>query len=201
MHSPVDCLNAMVDFIPKHTFQKLDLLCENLKVEYNKVVRIPKSIDDFVQFISDLTQLEAKFDNFTVDFQEVDQFNNFIEENHIKAPEKLKTKSKETNKLLIETRKKMEEGMQQGEVDRHKYKLELINKTVPMFKSEIEQNLEKLQDSRFADPEGSIDGLVSELNQLGEEIEALKLRGELINKQQVFFDLVETPFEEVTDLK
>jgi len=68
--------------------------------------------------MSDLTRLEGKIDDFRIKNQEVDQFNIMIEKNHIKAPEKLKQKTKETNRLLLETTKKMEEGLQQGEVDR-----------------------------------------------------------------------------------
>lgn len=39
------CWNMIKDFLPKFQYEKLETLCEVLKVEFDKVNRKPKSID------------------------------------------------------------------------------------------------------------------------------------------------------------
>jgi hypothetical protein len=46
--SPKICLKKLTEFIPKFQFEKLDVLCETLKVEFEKVSRKSQSIDMFV---------------------------------------------------------------------------------------------------------------------------------------------------------
>lgn len=43
--SPIKCQEALRNFIPKLQFEKLEALCEILKVEFGKVSRSPKTID------------------------------------------------------------------------------------------------------------------------------------------------------------
>ena len=46
-------------------------------------------------------------------------------------PEGNKSKFKETQSLLINTRKKMEEGLENGEVEENKFKKQLIDYEIP----------------------------------------------------------------------
>lgn len=46
-------------------------------------------------------------------------------------PDKNKSKFKETQTLLINTRKKMEEGLEAGEVEELKFKKQLIDIEIP----------------------------------------------------------------------
>jgi len=54
-----------------------------------------------------------------------------MDEHKIKLPDKNKAKFKETQTLLINTRKKMEEGLEAGEVEEQKFKKILIDQEVP----------------------------------------------------------------------
>lgn len=66
--------------------------------------------------MKDLKELSEKFDKITDRFQEIEQYNIIIENHRIKYPEKNKSKFKEVSNLLTNTRKKMEEGLENGEV-------------------------------------------------------------------------------------
>lgn len=54
-----------------------------------------------------------------------------MDEHKIKLPDKNKAKFKETQALLINTRKKMEEGLEAGEVEELKFKKQLIDVEIP----------------------------------------------------------------------
>lgn len=64
----------------------------------------------------DLEELNDRFNDFTDKFQVVEQYNILIDEHRIKMPEKNKKKFKETQSLIINTRKKLEEGLENCEV-------------------------------------------------------------------------------------
>ena len=84
------CWEKIRDFIPRFQYEKLDYLCEILKVEYAKVQRVPKTIDQFVQVMSDLKIVSERFDELTSLFQEIEQYNILIDEHKIKVVEKNK---------------------------------------------------------------------------------------------------------------
>ena len=46
--SPKRCWEMIMGFIPTFQYEKLEILCEQLKKEHEKVARKPKSIDQFV---------------------------------------------------------------------------------------------------------------------------------------------------------
>ena len=75
--------------------------------------------------MGNLRDLSERFDSLTEKFQEIEQYNIIIDEHRIKYPEKNKSKYKETSALLINTRKKMEEGIEAGEGQEIKFKKEL----------------------------------------------------------------------------
>jgi hypothetical protein len=54
-----------------------------------------------------------------------------MDEHKIKLPDKNKAKFKETFALLTNTRKKMEEGLESGEVEELKFKKQLIDIEIP----------------------------------------------------------------------
>jgi len=70
--SPKQCWKMLQEFIPKFQFEKIDSLCETLKVEYEKVSRKPQSIDQFVVIMNDLNDLNSRFDNLASLFQEIE---------------------------------------------------------------------------------------------------------------------------------
>lgn len=109
--SPKESMKKLQDFVPMFQYEKLDALCEILKVEFEKVSRKPQSIDQFVVIMGDLNSLSERFDNLASSFQEIEQYNIIMDEHKIKFPDKNKAKFKETQSLLINTRKKMEEGL------------------------------------------------------------------------------------------
>lgn len=43
--SPIKCWEKIKEYIPSFQYEKLDVLCETLKKEYDKVCRQPKTID------------------------------------------------------------------------------------------------------------------------------------------------------------
>ena len=67
---------------------------------------------------------------------EVEQYNIIIDEYIRKHPEKNKNKFKETQQLLMNTRKKMEEGLENGEVEELKFKKELIDVEIPKINND-----------------------------------------------------------------
>ena len=65
--------------------------------------------------MNDLRDMSDRFDNIASQFQEIEQYNILIEEHRMKMPEKNKSKFKDTQTLLINTRKRMEDGLEAAE--------------------------------------------------------------------------------------
>lgn len=70
--SPKVCLKKLTEFIPKFQYEKLDVLCETLKIEHEKVSRKSQSIDMFVVVQRDLKELSERFDKIATAFQEIE---------------------------------------------------------------------------------------------------------------------------------
>lgn len=141
-----------------------------MKIEYDKVSRKPQTIDQFVVTMKDLNELSGKFDTLTSNFQEIEQYNILMDEHKIKLPDKNKAKFKETFALLTNTRKKMEEGLEAGEVEELKFKKQLIDTEIPKLNKQAKESMELLSDPIFADPKTSIVDAVSKLEELGESV-------------------------------
>lgn len=80
-----------------------------------------------------MRDLSERFDILATSFQEIEQYNILMDEHKIKVPDKNKAKFKETQSLLINTRKKMEEGLESGEVEELKFKKLLIDIEIPLL--------------------------------------------------------------------
>ena len=81
--------------------------------------------------MNDLNDLSGRFDNLATQFQEIEQYNILMDEHKIKLPDKNKSKFKETQGFLINTRKEMEKGLENGEVEELKFKKQLIDVEIP----------------------------------------------------------------------
>jgi len=66
--SPRNCLRVLQEFIPKFQYEKLDTLCEILKVEFEKVSRQSVSIDQFVVIQNHLKELSERIDTLATAF-------------------------------------------------------------------------------------------------------------------------------------
>ena len=72
-------------------------------------------------------------------------------------PEKNKTKFKETQSLLLNTKKKMEEGLENGEVQELKFKKELNDIEIPRMNADCKALCESLDNPSFQNSEANID--------------------------------------------
>jgi len=129
--SPGRCWAMIRDFVPKFQYEKLEHLHDILLVELEKVSRRATTIDDFVVIQSDLKALYESFDKLTEKFQEIEQYNIIIEEHKIKYPDKNKKKFKDVQAKLSNTRKEMEKGLENGEVEELRFKKDLIETEIP----------------------------------------------------------------------
>ena len=91
-------------------------------------------------------------------FQEIEQFNILIDEHKIikESEKKNKLKFKETQTLLISTRKKMEEGLQDGEIREQRFKKELQDTEAPKLKKDADVVIKELENAQFSSTETSI---------------------------------------------
>ena len=62
------CWDVVREQIPRFQYEKLDILCELLKVEFEKVSRKPVTIDEFVVFMNDLKDLNDRVDGIAEKF-------------------------------------------------------------------------------------------------------------------------------------
>lgn len=90
-----------------------------------------------------------------------------MDEHKIKLPDKNKSKFKETQSLLISTRKKMEEGLESGEVEELKFKKQLIDIEIPKMNKLSKEIIELLSDPVFSDPNTPYDEAVRKLEAVG----------------------------------
>ena len=187
-------------FIPQFQFEKIDKLCDTFKGEYEKVCHKAQSIDEFVVIQNNLKGLSERFENLASMFQEIEQYNILIDEHRIKMPEKNKSKFKETQQLLFNTRKKMEEGLEAGEVEEMKFKRELIDTEIPRLNKQSLVLLESMQNPIFADPNTPIEEAVKVLEELSNSVNNMKERGKQLNQFQKFLELEESHFECVNDV-
>ena len=103
--------------------------------------------------------------------------------------------------LLLSTRKTMEEGLENGEVEELKFKKELIDVELPKINKEAAAVAKQLEDERFSDPKTDMEEAANLLDQLGKSVESLKERGKALNRYQDTLDLEQTPFESVDNVK
>lgn len=114
-------------------------------------------------------------------------------------PEKNKNKYKETQSLIINTRRKMEEGLEAGEVEELRFKKELIDIEIPKLNKLSQAIINQLKDKMFADPETQIMEAVEKLEKVGKEVADMKVKAQKLNQYQKYLELEETPFESVSD--
>lgn len=93
-----------------------------------------------------------------------------MDEHKIKMPDKNKAKFKETQSLLINTRKKMEEGLEAGEVEELKFKKQLIDIEIPRLNKQSQAIMEELSHAMFSDPKTAIMDAVHKLESIGESV-------------------------------
>ena len=85
-------------------------------------------------------------------------------------PEKNKKKFKETQSLLINTRKKMEEGLENGEVEELKFKKELIDIEIPKMNKNSKALQELLENPIYCDTKTPIHDAVHALEEFGKKV-------------------------------
>ena len=132
--------------------------------------------------MSDLRDLQDRIDTLMEKFQEIEQYNIIIEENRIKYPERNKAKYKETSLLLINTRKKMEEGLEAGEGYEIKFKKELLEIEIPTLGRECAAMTKTLEEAKFADPNSDVDYTCREIEKIGLKVAQIKERGKELNR-------------------
>lgn len=93
----------------------------------------PRKIDDYVALMSNLRELTGRMDHYQTQFHEADQFGILMEENLIKFPERNRTKLKETQALLIDTKRTMIEVFESSQSQKTTFKKELIEMEVPLI--------------------------------------------------------------------
>lgn len=71
---------------------------------------------------------------------------------------------------MINTRKKMEEGLENGEVDELKFKKELIDKEIPKMNKNSKELIELLENSIYCDTKTPIDEAVRALEEFGKKV-------------------------------
>lgn len=134
--SPIQCINRLKEFLPVMVLDKVVDLCDRMKAENQKVKKQPTKIDEYVLIKRNLLQLQEVFDNYMIEFGEIRSFNQLMDEKHIKQPERNRQKVKETDDLIKSTKKLMEQGLDDTDVNEIKFKKELTDTEVPRLKRE-----------------------------------------------------------------
>ena len=96
-----------------------------------------------------LADLEMQMEKYLERFHDIESLNIIMEDFRVKLPERNKSRFKETQKLIGETRKRMEEGIQANEGNEIRFKRELVQE-IPKVNAEVTSLQTQLDDPRFA---------------------------------------------------
>ena len=113
-------------------------------------------------------------------FQDIDALNIIMEDFRIKLPERNKSRFKETQKLIIETKKRMEAGIQANEGNEIRFKREL-QEELPKIDTEVKRLQNQLADPRFAQVDFNIKEACKLLDEIGTSVKAVQDRCKKVN--------------------
>lgn len=101
-------------------------------------------VDEYVALMNHLREITEQMDKYTTDFHEAEQLLQLMDEHKIQNQERNRTKIRETQTLLLETKKAMVEAFESSQQYKLEFKKELIEGEIPKVKRKIDQLREQL---------------------------------------------------------
>lgn len=168
-----------------------------LHKDFKLVSSRPARVDDYVNLMNNLRELTSRMDEYSTTFHETERLGILMEEHRIKFPERNRNKLKETQGLMLDTKRAMVEAFESSQKYKLVFRRELCDVEVPLLKMRIEALAFELAS---VNGDRGVDETCRKLSELGDEIKKARERGILLNSFERFMDLSETRFEEVAEV-
>jgi hypothetical protein len=110
-----------------------------LSKDYAKISKRPRKVDDYVQLMNTMRDITDHLDDSISKFYEAERLLLLIDEHKIKVPERNRTKLRETQALVFDTKKAMLEAFEGSYGYKVSFKKELVEIEIPKLKKKIEE--------------------------------------------------------------
>jgi hypothetical protein len=117
--------------VPKIQFDRFQEIYMGLSRDYAKVSKRPRKVDDYVALMNSLREITEHMDDYSSAFHETERLMILMEEHRIQMPERNRMKVRETQTLLIDTKKAMVEAFEGSQSYKMSFKKELIETEIP----------------------------------------------------------------------
>jgi hypothetical protein len=136
-------------------------------------------VDDYVLLMTSLRDITEHMDNYSSGFYEAERLNLLLDEHKIKMPERNRTKLKETQALVIDTKKAMVEAFESSQGYKLSFKKELVEMEIPSLKKKIDEIRLSLggEQGLFENQETKMEVAIEILEKIGEQVKLAKDRG------------------------
>lgn len=129
--------------------------------------------------MSSLRDITEHMDDFTSQFHEAERLLMLMDEHKIRLPERNRTKLRETQALVIDTKKAMVEAFEGSQGYKLSFKRELVEVEIPKLKRKIDELRVQLQAEGVYESESTpIEEAVESLEKIGDQVKKAKYRGQ-----------------------
>ena len=134
-----NCINSLKQYIPHIQFDRFQEVYMALSKDYSKISKRPRKVDDYVSLISSLRDITSNMDDYSSSFHEAERLLMLMEEHKIRLPERNRTKLRETQALVIDTKKAMVDAFEGSQGYKLSFKKELVEVEIPKLRKKIEE--------------------------------------------------------------
>ena len=135
-----------------------------------------------MSLMNSLRDITEHMDDYTSRFYEAERLLVLMDEHKIRLPERNRTKLRETQALVIDTKKAMVEAFEGSQGYKLSFKKELVEVEVPKLKKKIDEMRAQLQEQGVFESETTpVIEAIAKLDAIGEQVKKAKNRGQQLN--------------------
>mmetsp|Transcript_11032 Transcript_11032/g.41100 ORF Transcript_11032/g.41100 Transcript_11032/m.41100 type:complete len:2117 (-) Transcript_11032:6020-12370(-) len=194
--SPKRCLNAIYSFLPILAREKNDSLFADLKESVSKLQTPPSTVEDFVQYLSDMQRIGDNLPQLEDRFDHVQDIYKLLEEEKVLVPPDDKENFTVRTVSTITTLRAALQLAEDNREDRiQKFSVDVERKFV-MLREKVTEIQEQSQDALISDENADVASVIGYINDLKDNIDQIKTRAKQLSQ---FQDLFGAPPDEIED--